>query len=198
MHAVIRRYIGSAAGADRATGWSGEGAAMPRVPVLVLLVVVALAGSLAYGRLAPATVAQEATPAAGELVPELLGHGLPSAAPGFDLSLYRLTFGAGAAVPPHTHPGASVVYVESGTLGFTSLEGEARLIRAGTGATPEAQGEVLAHGTEVTLTAGDALFLPGEHGDSVRNAGDGPLVLLLANLHTEGEPLLTLMATPAP
>ena len=147
-----------------------------------------------------AIVAQEATPAAGAIVPELLGHGLPNAAPGFDLSLYRVTFAAGAVLPPHTHPGASVVYVESGTLGFTSLEGEAWLMRAGTTATPEAQGELLAHDTEVTLEAGDALFFPDEHGDSAFNAGDGPLVLWLANLHTAGEPLLTLMdmATPMP
>ncbi len=171
---------------------------MRRISVLVALVAVALAGALASGRLAPATVAQEATPAVGEVAVELLGHGLPSAAPGFDLSLYRVTLGPGAAVPPHTHPGATVVSVEAGTFAFTPLEGEVRLVRAGTGATPGAEGEVLAHGTEVMLTAGDALFFPGEHGDAGRNAGDGPVVLLLANLHTAGEPLLTLMATPAP
>ena len=131
-------------------------------------------------------------------VAELLGHGLPSAAPGFDLSLYRVTFGPGAAVPPHTHPGASVVYVETGTFAVTPLEGESWLFRAGTGTTAGAAGEELAHGAEVVLEAGDALFSPGEHGDSATNAGDGPLVLLLANLHAEGEPLLTLMATPAP
>lgn len=170
---------------------------MRRLALLVSVVVV-LAGSLAYDRIAPDTLAQEATPAAGALVPELLGQGLPSAAPGFDLSLYRVTFGAGAAMPPHTHPGASVVSVEAGTLGFTSLEGEAWLIRAGTAATPEAQGELLTHGTEVMLTAGDALFFPDEHGDSARNASDDSVVLLLANLHTAGEPLLTLMATPTP
>ena len=173
---------------------------MRRASVLVSLVIVVLAGTLAYGRVAPGIVAQDATPAAGEVALEQLGHGLPTAAPGFDLSLYRVTLGAGATVPPHTHPGASVVYVESGTFAFTPLEGEARLIRAGTAATPEAQGELLATDTEVTLTAGDALFFPGEHGDSGRNAGDGPLVLLLANLYTAGEPFLTLMAmaTPAP
>jgi hypothetical protein len=173
---------------------------MRKLSILVSIVVVVLAGSLASGRITPGIVAQEATPAAGAIVPELLGHGLPIAAPGFDLSLYRVTFGAGAVLPPHTHPGASVVYVESGTLGFTSLEGEAWLMRAGTTATPEAQGELLAHDTEVTLEAGDALFFPDEHGDSAYNAGDGPLVLWLANLHTEGEPLLTLMdmATPMP
>ena len=153
-----------------------------------------------FGLVSTRTVAQDATPAAGGPVAELLGHGLPVAAPGFDLSLYRVTFGPGAAVPPHTHPGASVVYIETGTFGFTSLEGEVYFFRAGSMANPEAEGELLAHDTEVTLTAGDALFFPGEHGDSGYNAGDDDLVLLLANLHTEGEPLLTLMdmATPMP
>jgi hypothetical protein len=67
-------------------------------------------------------------------------------------------------------------------------------------ATPEAEGELLAHDTEVTLTAGDVLFFPDEHGDVAYNAGDGDLVLLLANLHTAGEPMLTLMdmGTPMP
>jgi hypothetical protein len=167
--------------------------------VLVVSVVVFVALS-AFALVSPRTVAQEATPAAGGPVAELLVHGLPVAAPGFDLSLYRVTFGVGAMVPPHTHPGASIVYVDSGTLGFTSLQGEAYLIRAGTMATPEAEGELLAHDTEVTLTTGDALFFPDEHGDVAYNAGDDDLVLLLANLHTAGEPLLTLMdmATPMP
>ena len=171
---------------------------MRRLSILVSVVVVVLAGSLVSGRITPGIVAQEATPAAGELLPELLGHGLPSAAPGFDLSLYRVTFAAGAVLPPHTHPGASVVYVESGTLGFTSLEGEAWLMPAGTTATPDAQGELLAVDTEVMLTAGDALFFPTEHGDAAYNAGDEPLVLWLANLHTAGEPMVTMMATPMP
>jgi len=170
---------------------------MRRVLILVVLIVV-LAGSLVFSRLAPGTIAQEATPAAGEIAVEVLGHGLPQAAPGFDLSLYRVTLEPGAVLPPHTHPGASVVYVEAGTMAFTSLEGEAWLIRAGTTAAPAAQGELLVPDTEVTLSAGDALFLPDAHGDAAHNAGEDPLVVLLANLHTEGEPFVTLMATPAP
>ena len=176
---------------------------MHRLSLLVSVVIVVLAGSLASGRLTPQTGAQEATPAAGELVAELLGHGLPVAAPGFDLSLYRVTFGPGAVVPPHTHPGAAVVYVASGTMEFTSLQGEAWLMRAGMAgmaATPEAQGELLAVDTPVMVNAGDKLFFPTEHGDIATNAGDDALVLLLANLHTAGEPMLTLMdmATPTP
>jgi len=62
----------------------------------------------------------------------------------------------------------------------------------------EAPGEVLAVESAVMLTAGDAQFFPTEHGDSARNVGDDAPVLLLANLHTEGEPMLTLIATPTP
>ncbi len=173
---------------------------MRRLALLVSFGIVVLVGSLVFSRMTPGTIAQEATPAAGGMTVELLGHGLPNAAPGFDLSLYRATFAPGTGIPPHTHPGGSVVYVESGTMAFTSLEGEAYLIRAGTMATPQAEGELLPLDTEVTLTAGDALFWPDEHGDEAYNVGDEPLVLLLANLYTEGEPILTLMdmATPMP
>jgi len=160
----------------------------------VLLPIVALA-LLALLGVTPA-VAQEATPAAGELLPELLGHGVPAAAPGFDLSLYRVTFGAGAVVPPHGHPGATFIYVESGTMAYTPLQGEAWLKRAGSA--PDAEGEQLAYDTEVTINAGDSLFFPTEHNDTARNVGDEPLVLWLANLHPEGEAMLTMMATPTP
>src|SRR5215203_1106575 len=100
---------------------------------------------------------------------------------------------------PHP-PGGAVIYVESGTLGWTVLQGKTRLPRAGAVATPEAQGELVAVDTEVILTAGDALFLPAAHGDDVRNAGDDTLVLLVANLYPAGEPGITFMdmATPMP
>ncbi len=168
---------------------------MRRLTLLISVVAVILAGSLASSRMNPGTAAQDATPAA-EVALALLGHGLPTAAPGYDLSFARATFPPGAAVPAHTHPGASIVYVESGSMGFTLLQGEAWLTRAGAAATPGAQGESLAVDTEVVLTAGDALFFPAEHGDSARNAGDGPLVISLANLYTVGEPPLTLVGTP--
>jgi hypothetical protein len=171
---------------------------MRRLALFISFVIIVLAGSLVLGRDTPGTIAQEATPAAGTITVELLGRGLPNAAPGFDLQLYRATFGPGAVLPDHTHPGAAVVYVESGTLGFTSLQGEARVLRAGTMATPGAEGEVVAPNTDIELNAGDALFFPDEHGDRAWVVGDEPVVLLLAHLYTEGEPILTLMATPTP
>jgi quercetin dioxygenase-like cupin family protein len=172
---------------------------MRRMVVVVSIVVVVLAGSLAYGRGVPGSAAQDATPAA-EASQQMLGHGLLTNVPGYDLQLARVTFPPGSAVPPHTHPGAAIIYVESGTLGWTVLQGETWLMRAESAATPEAQGELVAIDTEVILTAGDWLLLPAAHGDDVRNAGDDTLVLLVANLYPAGEPGITFMdmATPMP
>jgi quercetin dioxygenase-like cupin family protein len=172
---------------------------MRRLSLLVSIVVVVLAVSLLSARVIPGTAAQDATPAA-QASQEMLGLGLLTSVPGYELQLARVTFPPGSAVPPHTHPGGAVIYVESGSLGWTVLQGETRLLRAGAVSTPEAQGEVVAVDTEVILTAGDALFLPAAHGDDVRNAGDDTLVLLVANLYPVGEPPITFMdmATPMP
>jgi quercetin dioxygenase-like cupin family protein len=172
---------------------------MRRLPIVVSIVVVVLAGSLLSARVIPGTAAQDATPAA-QASQQMLGHGLLTSVPGYELQLARVTFPPGSTVPPHTHPGGAVIYVESGSLGWTVLQGETRLLRAGAVATPEAQGELVAVDTEVILTAGDALFLPAAHGDDVRNAGDDTLVLLVANLYPVGEPGITFMdmATPMP
>ncbi len=131
---------------------------MRRLPIVVSIVVVVLAGSLLSARVIPGTAAQDATPAA-QASQQMLGLGQLTSVPGYELQLARVTFPPGSAVPPHTHPGGAVIYVESGTLGWTVLQGETRLLRAGAVATPEAQGEVVAVDTEVILSAGDALFL---------------------------------------
>ena len=170
---------------------------MRRMVVVVSIVVVVLAGSLAYGRGVPGSAAQDATPAA-QASQQMLGHGLLTNVPGYDLQLARVTFPPGSAVPPHTHPGAAIIYVESGTLGWTVIQGETWLMRAESAATPEARGELVAIDTEVILTAGDWLLLPAAHGDDVRNAGDDTLVLLVANLYPVGEPPIMFMGTPTP
>jgi predicted metal-dependent enzyme (double-stranded beta helix superfamily) len=170
---------------------------MRRMFVIVSVIVVVLAGLLASGRGVPGTAAQDATPAA-QASQQMLGHGLLTNVPGYDLQLARVTFPPGSTVPPHTHPGAAIIYVESGSLGWTVLQGETWLMLAESAATPEAQGELVAVDTEVILTAGDWLFLPAAHGDDVRNAGDDTLVLLVANLYPAGEPPIMFMATPMP
>ena len=135
--------------------------------------------------------AQEATPAApGGIEVEVLGTGLPQAAPGQQLGLFRLTFAPGAVLDAHGHPGAVVAHVEAGTFGYTVLEGQnTYIIPAGAAGTPEAT-QTPTPGTEVTVEAGGTVFHDIDVIAIDRNAGDGPLVLLLAVLVDPAQPFV--------
>ena len=53
----------------------------------------------------------------------LLGSGQPSLVPGHELSLRRVTIAPGGGIPAHTHPGALVIFLESGSWGYIPLGG---------------------------------------------------------------------------
>jgi hypothetical protein len=151
-------------------------------------------------------LAQDATPAAGPVgvSATLLGSGETTIAPGHELSLRRITIEPGGGIPAHTHPGALVIYLESGTWGYTALGGTARLTRAAVDGTPGPT-EEMPVGEEVILTPGDWLYVE-DPADDIRNAGDEPVVLWVAGLTRVGEPFTTIMTemedmemgTPAP
>lgn len=115
-----------------------------------------------------------------------LGSGEPEAAPGYLLSLRRGVFEPGGVVPLHHHPGALVLSIESGTLTYEVVEGEAVVSRAAVDGTPGPT-EQIGPGSSTTLTVGDAVFEQGVVHVS-RNDGHEPVVLLLAALATTGEP----------
>ena len=174
---------------------------MRRMSTLLLVVAALLGGAVGAPRLA-GIAAQEATPAADPLAGvtiEALGGGMPAAAPGHALSLLRVTFAPGASIPPHTQPGALVVAVEAGTFGFTVTQGQAQVTRAAApGGTPVAA-EQLAPGTEVLLGPGDAVYHDADTGHTGRNAGDGPLVLVIATLFDPNQPAFIFTdGTPTP
>ena len=151
-----------------------------------------LASALASRDLA---VAQDATPAA-ELTVEALGAGMPASTPGRQLILARATFPAGFTLHAHTHPGPVVVFVESGTYGYTPVAGEAAYV---TRAAAPGTAEALTTGAEVLLSAGDALFHDEDVAGIDRAVGDEPAVLLLAVLFDPTEPLYHLIdGTPTP
>jgi hypothetical protein len=157
------------------------------------------AAVLASALVARGVAAQDASPEAAELVVEALGAGMPPGTPGRQLILARATFPTGFTLPAHTHPGPVVAFVESGTYGFTPVTGEASYVtRATAPGTPEAP----TLGTEVLLSAGDALFHDEEVVGIDRAVGDEPMVLLLAVLFDPTQPLYHLAhvdeGTPAP
>jgi hypothetical protein len=171
---------------------------------LVISIALLLSLGFAWGMNA---TAQDATPAAGPVgvTAELLGSGQPSVAPEHELSLRRITIAPGGGIPAHTHPGALVIYLESGTWGYTALDEGTQLTRAAVNGTPGPT-EVMTVGEEIILNAGDWIFVENPS-DDIRNAGDEPVVLWVAGLTRVGEPFTTIMtdmagmemgATPTP
>jgi quercetin dioxygenase-like cupin family protein len=103
---------------------------MPLVAALTLFALAARSG-----------LAQEGSPGPSPIEVTMLGKGLPTNAPGNYLELDRVTIAPGGQIPPHIHPGAYVLYVDSGDFGFTLIEGEAQLLLAGaTGSAGSGQG----------------------------------------------------------
>jgi len=140
--------------------------------------------------------AQDATPPVEPIVASILGRGLPSDSPGKVLQLERITFAPEAEIPHHTHPGAYVIYVDSGDFGFTVVKGEAEIARAGATAP-----EPIQAGTEVVAHEGDTLFENAGVVHTARNAGTTPLVILTAALLAADEPDIQLTnaeGTPIP
>ena len=164
------------------------------VPILVLIVV----GSVAGGRIAAG--ARQATPATQPIVGvtvSLLGTGQPEAAPGHDLALRRFVFEPGGSVADHHHPGALVLYVESGALTYAVVEGAVEVRRAAQGGTPGPT-DRLGPGDETVLDAGDSLFEQGVV-HSARNDGDEPAVVWVSSVAEGGQPFTVFheeMGTP--
>ena len=158
---------------------------------LVLSVVVLFGMVAAWGMRA---TAQEATPAAGPVgvTAALLGSGQTSVAPGHELSLRRVTIEPGGGIPAHAHPGALVIYLESGTWGYIALDEGTQLTRAAVDGAPGPT-EEMAVGEEIILNPGDWIYVE-DPADDIRNAGDEPVVLLIAGLTRVGEPFTTIMS----
>lgn len=140
--------------------------------------------------LAGTALAQEpaATPAATPpaVVREVLNAGHPAGAPGQVLELVRFTIPPQTRLPVHIHPGMQVAWVESGTLHYTVIEGEAAYTQDGVAGTLRAGDEVdLGPGDSVTEARGMVHF--GE------NRTDEPIVLLVASLFETDEPPSTIV-----
>ena len=182
---------------------------MPRFPVLLPVVVVLL--GLVGGWARPGVVAQEASPAAGmaeagvtfEPVSFASGVALPSAA---DLFVVRLGLDPGAGLPIEaSDPTSGMLLVEAGAVTVRvdvplSVTRGAGLL--GAIATAEATGdftaatEAVAAGEEVTLEAGDAVFIPGGVAGEMRNDGQERAVGLgFLAIPSDG---MAAAATPAP
>ena len=165
------------------------------------------AGGLAAALLARGfgkVVAQDVTPTpayAAGVTAEILGRVEPPGTPGYGLQLVRVTFTPGAEVAAHRHSGGTVTTTLSGSHVFTVLEGNARLIWAGT-ATPAAgaeAGEPMELGEEYTIDVGDVMVFDEMVVHTAHNPTTEPAVLMEAQLRASDRPLTEFvpeLATP--
>lgn len=175
------------------------------IVVVMLLGITALNGQ-------PAAIAQEATPAGEEWMPEGITFEPVTFAMGADLTglsdlvVVRLGLDPGAGFPiEEDDPSVGILVVESGTF-TVQVEGPVTVTRgAGLGeavAAAEETGdfstlmEPITAGEAVTLEAGDAAYIPGNVAGEIRNDGQERAVAL-GFLVVPAEDM-TGEATPAP
>lgn len=162
---------------------------MSRTPVRSLALALFLAVAVIGTGTAVRSTEQLATPTAGTpaVVREVLGAGLPAAAPGQALQLVRYTIAPGTRLSTHTHPGMQVALIESGTLTYTVVHGEVPITRAANAGTPGAT-ETLAVGQTTQLNPGDSFSERAGLIHFGQNDGAAPVVILVSSLLTEGQP----------
>jgi hypothetical protein len=173
----------------------------PRSRVAACAAVVSLAVVAGTGQLVAAD--QDAapgptTPAAPitvtELAPGVTAEVL-AAAPSdraADQTVYlaRFVFQGGSEIFPHSHPGTVVLGVESGTFGWTLVEGTAHVVRGAAAGNTGPIEDITEPGTEVLLEVGDEIYYEDDVTHTARGASDDPAVVFGTLVLTTGEPLL--------
>jgi hypothetical protein len=164
------------------------------IRLLLAIVAIALLGLIGIDPTA-ATRAQDATPLAGglglEIAPGVTAGLIPTRedAP----PLFRIRFAPGVSYEEEPAPVVRLIYGEVGTL-HLRLDLPVTVVRAGA---TDAPGESIAADTEFTLNAGDYTVYPPNVRKIMRNDGQEPAQVAVAQLDP-GQLAASLMATPVP
>ncbi len=148
-------------------------------------------------RFGPGALAQDGTPPAEEEFElpegvsfEALGYGTAEELPATpaDVLLFRVGFEPGAGLEDDPGARLALVYVEEGVLTVT-MEGPMTVLRAAAEGTPfPMETETFAAGEEFTMAEGDSAIFPAGVAGEVRNEGDEPATVLVADIGPlEGE-----------
>ena len=146
---------------------------------LTVLVCLAVAVGASAALVAPAQTAPHGSSAQAERLD--LAMGLPAFASGYRLSLTRAVIPAGAAFPPHRHPGMQVAFVEAGTLHFTVFRGSVRVFRGRANGSQKLV-RTITPGHPGSIAAGEWIVETPELRHQGANTGAARVVILLATL----------------
>ena len=131
---------------------------------------------------APPSVADGVT----AVVRQVLAEAGTETAPGQLLDLARVIVPANESIAPHNHPGPQLAIIESGTLTYTVIDGEATVTRAA--GTDSAEAVTYRSGDEFELREGDSIMEPAKMVHEAANETDEPVIIYLSSLFPEGEP----------
>ena len=126
------------------------------------------------------------TPPAAVRIP--LAAGLPSFAPGRQLSLMRVEIPAGTSFAPHRHPGMQVAYVVSGTLSYNVYRGSVRVYR-GPADGSQTLVRTISAGHSGSIGPGEWLVETPSVWHAGGNRGTKPVEILLAALLSSKQPV---------
>jgi hypothetical protein len=174
---------------------------------------VVIALTLVVGLIVGVSIGHDSTRAQGSM-PELpegatgvtaavLGVIQPAAAPGYDLQLFRSEWAPGSSISLHTHPGALVSCIESGSVSFAIQSGMASVVRAHGPQTPAAA-ETISPNQPITYGPGDCVTFDQDAANTAHiawNDGTEPAVIWEAHLYKTGAKASTFtneQGTPAP
>lgn len=113
---------------------------------------------------------------------EVLANGYPTQDKKQILELVRYTIEPKTKLPIHIHPGMQIERVESGTLTYTVVDGEAKITKA------NGTEVILKKGKTIDITVGDALVEPGGMVHYGENKTNSPVILLSASLFDAKQP----------
>lgn len=172
---------------------------MRRTSGLVFTIAVMLFGIVVAGGLMSGAGAQDASPPAGgpppgefEIAPGVIADETVFAEGREDPTAYRLTFDAGVSYTIMESPALEIAYLESGTLTMT-LSAPVMIGEIGA---PDMEGIAVEADTEFMLETGQYIVLPPLTTGELRNDGDEPASVSVANLIPEGT-MPSMEATPA-
>ncbi len=163
---------------------------MRRVSVLVSLLAVLLVGVALGARFGAGALAQDATPPADEFeLPEgvsfeALGYGTAEELPAApaDVSLFRVGFEPGAGFELDPEASLALAYVEEGRAHRRRRRPDDGAARGRCrDAVPDGDGDLRGRGG-VHHGGGDSALFPAGGGGEVRNEGDEPAAVLVADI----------------
>jgi quercetin dioxygenase-like cupin family protein len=170
-----------------------------RLIAKLVLALTLMAGGV-FGLSGVAAQSNPATPTpTPSVVREVLSQGEPSSAPGQVLQLVRFVIAPHAKLPVHTHPGMQTAWLESGDLTYTIVKGGPITVnRAGDGNGTPGPVESLGEGQTTIFHPGDSWAEPKGMVHFAENAGDVPVVILVASLFPDGAPPSTVIQVATP